>query len=242
MANKSMHLKSLHQSKELLYYNFKQNQPQGHLHKHHIWTKQTSCFSSEHSINDPSTNVFIKMTSLHFKIHFSNMYLWVIKNVVLDKHGLDTTDCSRSFSFPFSEASFPQKLETSIHNNIFRLNASTATQHIRRGSHKERETRSNSAARGVTLLVGVPGIGWWVVSVLPGRISEASRGRDWVRCRGVSQALVPPLWGRRRRHGGGGHREGVLWGGREETCVLRVFGTGHRPKVHLVGSPQKGPP
>lgn len=90
--------------------------------------------------------------------------------------------------------------------------------------------------------MGVPGTGRRVVPVPPGGISESSRGRDRVRCRCVSEALVAALWRRGGGHRGGCHREGVLRGGREETRVLRVFWTGYRPKVHLVGTPQKCPP
>lgn len=219
-----------------------------------MWTKQTSCFSSDNSINYPSTNMFIKMTSLHFKIQFSNIYLWVMLEMWFSTNmALTPLTAVSSFCFSLiinSKSHFHKVLRRAFTIIYlvpcwYRIQWSIATQHIRRGSHKETKTSSNScpcAARGVTLLMGVPGAGRWVVSVLPGGISESSRGRDRVWCRCVSEALVAALWGRGGGHRGGCHREGVLRGGREEAGVLCVFGTGYRPKVHLVGTPQKGPP
>lgn len=63
------------QLKEPVYYDFEQNQPQPKdTYISTMYVDKTNKLLLL-SINYPSTNMFIKMTSLHFKIQFSNIYL-----------------------------------------------------------------------------------------------------------------------------------------------------------------------
>lgn len=105
----------------------------------------------------------------------------------------------------------------------------------------KREKSSNSclcAPSGVNPSLGATSIRRSVVTVIfPGR-SEPCRGRDRVRGRGVTEALVPPTGGRGGRHRCGCHRNRVLGGCCEETGVLGVLRSSYHTKVHLVGTTQ----